>query len=76
MEMVIDEENGTLRVQTLDAAVRDVQSWFARFSGGESWSEELLRERRAEAEREQRTETEDRQRVRPAKKRQRTPKKK
>ena len=48
-EMVIEETDGILRVQTRDSAVRNVQKYFAQFSDGKSWSEELIGERRAEA---------------------------
>lgn len=51
-EMVIEEEDGILHVQTRDAAIRNVQKYFAQFGDGKSWSQELIRERRAEARRE------------------------
>jgi AbrB family looped-hinge helix DNA binding protein len=53
-EMLIEEENGTLRVQTRDSAIREVQNYFAKFDDGRSWSRELMAERRAEARREKR----------------------
>jgi AbrB family looped-hinge helix DNA binding protein len=48
-EMVLEEEDGILRVQTRENAIRRVQKYFAQFNDGRSWSKELLQERRAEA---------------------------
>ena len=52
--MVIEEADGVLRVHTRQAAIRKVQQYFAQFDDGRSWSEELIKDRRAEAEREKR----------------------
>jgi hypothetical protein len=38
-----------LRFQTREGAIRNVQKYFAQFEDGTSWSEELIRERSAEA---------------------------
>jgi AbrB family looped-hinge helix DNA binding protein len=53
-EMIIQESDGILHIHTRQAAIRKVQQYFARFDNGRSMSEELLQERKAEAEREKR----------------------
>jgi bifunctional DNA-binding transcriptional regulator/antitoxin component of YhaV-PrlF toxin-antitoxin module len=53
-EMVIEELEGVLTVQTRESAIRNVQKFFAQFQDGQSWSDELIEERRAEARRENR----------------------
>ena len=52
--MVIEELEGVLTVQTRESAIRNVQKFFAQFQDGQSWSDELIEERRAEARRENR----------------------
>jgi bifunctional DNA-binding transcriptional regulator/antitoxin component of YhaV-PrlF toxin-antitoxin module len=53
-EMIIEENDGILHIHTRQAAIRKVQQYFAQFANGRSMSEELLQERKAEAEREKR----------------------
>lgn len=55
-EMVIDEADGILHIQTREGAVRNIQKYFAQFSDGKSWSQELISERRVEARREKHNE--------------------
>lgn len=50
--MIIEEHDGILHIQTPQAAIRKVQQYFARFDNGRRMSEELLRDRKAEAARE------------------------
>jgi AbrB family looped-hinge helix DNA binding protein len=51
-EMIIEEDDGVLHIHTRQAAIRKVQRYFAKFDKGRSMSEELLKERKAEAARE------------------------
>ena len=49
----VEEPDGSFKVQTHSDVIREIQNYFAQFvRPGESWSEELLRERREEAARE------------------------
>ena len=49
----VEGADGTFKVQTQADVVREIQDYFAQFvKPGESWSEELLAERREEAARE------------------------
>ncbi len=48
-EMIIEEDEGILHIHTQQAAIRKVQQYFAQFDKGRSMSEELIRERKAEA---------------------------
>lgn len=50
--VVIEEDGGSLRLQTRENALRAVQQFFAQFDDGKSWSRELIAERRSEARRE------------------------
>jgi hypothetical protein len=50
--MIIEEDDGTRHVHTREAAIRKVHQYFAQFDDGRSMSEELLSDRKAEAERE------------------------
>jgi bifunctional DNA-binding transcriptional regulator/antitoxin component of YhaV-PrlF toxin-antitoxin module len=54
-EMIIEEDEGILHIHTRQAAIRKVQQYFAQFDNGRSMSEELLKERKAEAAREKST---------------------
>jgi bifunctional DNA-binding transcriptional regulator/antitoxin component of YhaV-PrlF toxin-antitoxin module len=51
-EVIIEEDEGILHIHTRQAALRKVQQYFAQFDHGRSMSEELLKERKAEAARE------------------------
>jgi AbrB family looped-hinge helix DNA binding protein len=53
-EMIIEENDGILHIHTRKAAIRKVQQYFAQFGNGRSMSDELLKERKAEAAREKR----------------------
>ena len=49
----VEEPDGSFKVQTHAEVIREIQNYFAQFvKPGESWSEELMRERREEAARE------------------------
>jgi hypothetical protein len=49
--MIIEENEGATRIHTREIAIGKVQQYFAQFDNGRSLSEELLSERKAEAER-------------------------
>jgi len=52
-EVVIDVDDSGMHIKTLPQVIKEVQDYFTQFtSPGESLSDELLRERREEAERE------------------------
>lgn len=51
--VAVEKPDGSLSIKTHAQVIRDVQDMFAQYiKPGESWSEELIRERREEAARE------------------------
>lgn len=49
--LIVDEKDGIIRMYARATAIREVQRYFAQFSDGASWSEELIAGRREDARR-------------------------